>query len=354
MAASRRAYVDWLRGIAVLCMIEWHVIDAWAVQDGRDGAAWAIVRTVGGFAAPLFLLLAGLAVPLAIDARRRRGAGPVAAAWTVQKRGWQIFGLAHVFRLQSFLFNPNARWSGLLKPDILNILGLGLAGSAWLVGRARTPAARRWWLLAPAVAVVVLTPWSRLWWWPTLLHPRIEAYIRPVGNFGVFSLFPWVAFVPLGAYLGAQLVEATDDGSERRWLRRVAAAGLGLVVVGLAAGWSSDRAGAAFWLASPADMMFKAGVMLMALAASHRVVPAQPEWLRAPVLLFGRTSLFVYWVHVELAYGVLSYPLHHALDLPLAAAGMVAIATLMLVAARWWSRRPPLVLIPDRLRAAGA
>jgi hypothetical protein len=46
------------------------------------------------------------------------------ASWRLQKRGWQIFLLAHVFRLQSFLLNPGATWASLLKPDILNILGL--------------------------------------------------------------------------------------------------------------------------------------------------------------------------------------------------------------------------------------
>jgi hypothetical protein len=118
-----------------------------------------------------------------------------------------------VFRFQSFLFNPNAKWSGLLKPDILNILGLGLAGTSFLMGRATT-AAKRWaWLLLPAFAIVALTPLSRMWWWPTLLHPRLEAYIRPVGNFGVFSLFPWVAYVPLGAYMGAVLLDAADGNA---------------------------------------------------------------------------------------------------------------------------------------------
>jgi len=31
----RLASVDWLRGLAVLCMILWHVVDAWTVPE-RD------------------------------------------------------------------------------------------------------------------------------------------------------------------------------------------------------------------------------------------------------------------------------------------------------------------------------
>jgi hypothetical protein len=31
------------------------------------------------------------------------------------------------------------------------------------------------------------------------------------------------------------------------------------------------------------------------------------------MLEFGRSSLFVYWIHVELAYGIFSYPIHRKL-----------------------------------------
>jgi hypothetical protein len=31
---------------------------------------------------------------------------------------------------------------------------------------------------------------------------------------------------------------------------------------------------------------------------------------------FGRTSLFIYWIHVEMVYGVISKPLHRTLTLP--------------------------------------
>ena len=34
------------------------------------------------------------------------------------------------------------------------------------------------------------------------------------------------------------------------------------------------------------------------------------------MIVFGRASLFVYWVHVELAYGWFTQPLHQALPLP--------------------------------------
>ena len=43
----------------------------------------------------------------------------------------------------------------------------------------------------------------------------------------------------------------------------------------------------------------------------------------SPLKQFGRTSLFIYWIHVEMVYGILSYPLHRNLSLP---AAVVAFA----------------------------
>ncbi len=61
--------------------------------------------------------------------------------------------------------------------------------------------------------------------------------------------------------------------------------------------------------------------------------------------LFGRTSLFVYWVHVELAYGLPSRPLHKALSFHgavLACAiftlGMLALA---MAKSRYWDHETP-------------
>ena len=60
--ASRRTYLDVLRGIAVLIMIEAHVIDAWTRVADRRSRAFGESLILGGFGAPLFLFLAGIGV----------------------------------------------------------------------------------------------------------------------------------------------------------------------------------------------------------------------------------------------------------------------------------------------------
>ena len=58
---NRRGYIDWLRGLSVLIMIEAHTLDAWTRLDGRQNSVYGWAMIVGGVAAPGGLLLAGLA-----------------------------------------------------------------------------------------------------------------------------------------------------------------------------------------------------------------------------------------------------------------------------------------------------
>jgi len=348
----RRPYIDWLRGVAVLTMIEWHVLDAWSLRAGRVRPTWTVIEAIGGFAAPLFLFLAGVAIPFAIGAMQRRGKDVAAAAWSVQKRGWEVFGIAHLFRFQSFLLNPTASWSSIFRPDILNILGLGLAGTSWLSGRLMRSRRSVVWLLVPAIVIFALTPLSRVWLWPADLPARLEAYIRPGNGLGVFQIFPWAGYVPFGAFLGSLLLGARSDAEERAVLIRFMAGGAMAAAVGAVGYFLDPNSRLMFWAGPYTSLLMRTGLMTAALAASKWVVAAQPASLLEPIILFGQTSLFVYIVHVELAYGVWSLPIHGRLPLGWSLAALLGVYVAMYFAANWWAQRPVRPWIPEQLRTS--
>ena len=114
-APVRHAYLDWVRGVAVLIMIEAHVLDAWTHAADRTRFAFGRAMTIGGFGAPLFLFLAGVAVVLSAESKVRK-TSDFGSSWAaVQKRGWQIFGLAFLFRLQSYILSGGYSAVSLLK-----------------------------------------------------------------------------------------------------------------------------------------------------------------------------------------------------------------------------------------------
>jgi uncharacterized membrane protein len=160
---------------------------------------------VGGFSAPLFLFLAGVALTLATGARLRRGATPDEAAALARRRGWQIVGLAFLFRLQSFLISGGAFPDTLLRVDILNVMGLSVLLAAVLWGAARRDPWRMLLLAAAALAFALATPIVRpAAFWSSVPYP-LAWYARAVPVSGTFSLFPWPAFLLAGAAVGVWL-----------------------------------------------------------------------------------------------------------------------------------------------------
>ncbi len=349
LPARRRTYLDVLRGLAVLVMIEAHVIDSWTRVADRAGRPFGRSLILGGFGAPLFLFLAGVAVALSAGSKARRTGDDRAAAAAVQKRGLEIFLLAFLFRLQTFVISRSSARS-LLRVDILNIMGPAIVATAVLWRVLRTRQGRLIGFAAATAAIAFATPIVRALTWLGWLPDFIEAYIRPVSDPALtnFAAFPWAAFVPAGAFVGVLIDAANDRVREQRLNVRL---GLGGAALALAAyGTSflpSPYARSHFWTSSPSFFFLRLGLMIAAVALAYlweRRPTAGQRW--SPLQLLGRNSLFIYWIHVEMVYGVVSIPLHGGLTFAQAWIALAAFCPFMLLLAiakertvRWWKAR---------------
>ena len=97
-----------MRGLAVLIMIEAHLLDSWTGLPDRESPAFVRAIILGGMGAPLFLFLAGVSVVLSASSKARRSTA-AAASRAVTRRGLEIFGLAFLFRLQAVLASWGCR-----------------------------------------------------------------------------------------------------------------------------------------------------------------------------------------------------------------------------------------------------
>ena len=215
--------------------------------------------------------------------------------------------------------------------DILNIMGPAIAATAWLWGACRTPRTRTIAFGAATVAIAFATPAVRAAGWLAPLPDVLEAYLRPTAGLSNFVAFPWVAFVPAGAVLGTWIDRALD----RRELRLNAgfvAAGTVLASGAFALSYLPPVAGASyFWTSSPAFFFLRSGVMCIAVGLAYFWERRPPRWRArwSPLQVLGRHSLFIYWIHVELVYGLVSTPLHQALSLQEAWGGLALFTILM-------------------------
>jgi uncharacterized membrane protein len=308
---NRRPYLDWLRGIGVLIMIEAHTLDSWTRPDERGPAfGWALV--IGGFGAPLFLFLAGVALALAAGARSRKGLSDVDVAAGARRRGWQIFGLAFVFRLQSAVISGGWQLRSLLKVDILNVMGLSMLAAALLWGIGRTPRWRAVLFVSSAIAAAMLTPIVRSTPILAALPDPIEWYLRPDPGRSTFTLFPWAGFLLAGCAIGLWLDCTTDVRSERRVVGWLAATGLAIAALGYVSSLLPPiYTQTSFWTSSPTFFFVRLGILIAAVPLAYACMSRLPGW--ATIVEFGVASLFVYWVHVEMVYGLPSVAIHRRL-----------------------------------------
>jgi uncharacterized membrane protein len=333
----RRQYLDWLRGIAVLIMIEAHTLDSWTRVADRSGPLYAWGLIIGGFGAPMFLLLAGIALALAARSRLRRGLTPSEVATRAHRRGWQIFGLAFLFRLQSWLISGGALGQVLLKVDILNIMGPSMIAAAWLWRIGRSDRARAALFVVAAIAAAMLTPLIRESVFLGGLPDPIEWYLRPSPGRTTFTLFPWAGFLLAGVALGLWVDRAQTPGVEQRVTIQLGVIGVTVAMAGyLASLLPPIYRETSFWTSSPTFFFFRLGVIVAMLPVAHAWTRAWRGW--SPIQEFGMASLFVYWIHVEMVYGVPSAAIHRHLSLEQWAVAWIAFSTFLfgLVRLKQW------------------
>ena len=337
--SGRLGYLDWGRGFCVVLMIATHGLYGWVRPEDQGRPFFGLMRLVGGFPGAIFLFISGLVLALGAEAKHGKGVPPRAILRAGLARGLEILGYAFLFRLWMYASGHFGWPFDLLRVDILNCIGVallivGAAALAWPRRGTRLFAA-----LAIAGLVAALTPLT----WDSALARRLPfalaGYVDGTRPGSFFPALPWAAFAALGAAAGVALAAARGQGREWRVFAAMAIVGAGTIPLGL---WA-DRALPAvyprydFWHTSPAYFAIKAGIVLLTVAAAYVLdkLPGQ-GWMRQ----LGRTSLLVYWVHLEIVYGDHVVPgAHNALPLGDAVIAVVALGMAMLALSYAWTAR---------------
>ena len=354
---------DWMRGLACVLMFQTHCYDAWLAPAARSGKFFMWSQLVGSLPAPLFLFLTGISAVLMAE-KVSAGASPSTAAGRLMKRGFEIWGLGLLFRLQEYLIAfPWAPWTDLLRVDVLNCIGVSLVLVSLVLYLSTT-----WMRLAmnaamASAAIIMLSPWvwthgfSRLPWF-------IASYLNGVHNQGkplswLFPLFPWAAFTFAGVVVACILQSQRVKRLQSRRIPLIAAAGV--LVAGL--GYVFDHLSVSvfpaamydFWHTSSGFFLIRVGVLLLILSLSDLRcrMPSLISKSKALVLM-GRHSLLVYWVHIEFVYGRLHVLPRRGMSVIGASLGLLGITLAMLLLAYARSKWPLTLKGMQRSRATAA
>jgi uncharacterized membrane protein len=288
---GRILVVDLLRLLATFQMVQGHTIDAVLAPAHREGlvhGAWLYAR---GLTSVAFLFAAGLSFHIAtVRCFERHRADPSAVQRRFRRAGTLLLigYLLHFPLGWALASEPSARLAALHDfaiVDILQCIGVTLALVELLV--VWLPSARAVELSCGALGVLALAVaplaaglepggWTR----------PLVAYLTPGGG-SIFPLLPWAAHMLLGVALAPLLLRG-------RMGARMLVVGGALLL--LAAGGAA--LGAQLW----AEHASRLGWVVVGCAGLNALAGAARRWPDWVLLLAGET-LFIYVVHIVLAYG---------------------------------------------------
>ena len=287
---ERLLALDWLRGIAVLVMVECHVFNALLAPEYRTTSGFSFFNWLNGFVAPAFLLVSGGVMGLNLEKRWDTG---TVKLW---RRVGQVFVVGYLLHLPTpfvwQFFGPRGPhlielWT---KQDILQCVAGSLALILALVPLTRRPELHR--VVCASLGLVAATSAMAVAKW---LQTGVTApawllnYLWPTGV-GKFPLVPWAAFPLIGVWLGPAVFSETST-----WRQSLRAAAAGVMFI-VASEFMTSQ------VSYDAPFVFeRMGWILIGLAACC--------WLRAArrgtkwILEFGQLSLWSYTVHLIIVYG---------------------------------------------------
>ena len=273
---GRVAWLDLFRGVAVLAMIETHVVNTFLAPGLRETVWFGWLNRCNGLVAPAFLFIAGYALGMGWRSPAR---GPVLTRKTKRLLGVAALGYALHF---PFAELGQQRWAEALRTgtqvDVLPCLAAALLaalGVQWLAGKWGQGAGLAA-LFGLALAVVRWAPASAEW---SVGAVPLDAFLNTRTG-SLFPLFPWAAFVFFGVLAGACAT------SHVAWMLMAAAVVKGCALL-------ADNG--TFSVLSPAFFCERfAGVLVLAVIG-HGVARG---WKPGGVLVAGRESLVMYAAHL--------------------------------------------------------
>jgi uncharacterized membrane protein len=314
---SRLAFIDIARGLAVLLMLQTHAYDAWLRPELRATEFFRWSQLIGGLPGAFFLFLMGVSTALGHEKAREGGDEAAAIMRKGLKRAGLLLLVAFLFRLTLFAAADHRDVNAIFRVDILNCLAVSLALLTPL-NLVSVRASRVFLALGIAAWFAMATPFVWDGGLVAELPERLAGYLSGRVPNTTFPLFPWAAYAFAGHAMGG-LIAGTHEGGMTKTMTAVLGAGVGMIPLSLALD-RLDTLGPKYdyWSTSPNFVLIKTGVLLLLVwlcfqwgsnvsragAPFRRVL----ELASAAMAQMGRTSLFIYCVHVDMVYGSWALP----------------------------------------------
>jgi uncharacterized membrane protein len=310
-ASVRYGFVDLLRGLALVVMVETHVVNAYLPDSLRGSSFFYWLAFLNGLVAPSFLFASGFS--LVLQGRRHwddwlRFRAPF---WKHMRRLGFILMVGYLLHLQHFRLSkylasddPDV-WKRTLQVDILQCIVMSLIVVHILVLVVRTRRRLAYGAALLGLCFTLMTPWIWAQDFTGRMPLALSLYLNP-GGVSLFPIFPWAAFLLAGSCTGYLFLSSVKRDRVPKFMRRAAMAGVAMIGAGLLGrlvpfslpGYQN------FYLTSPLYFAIRLGCVLILLSALWEI---ERRGMRLPggVLVAGQESLLAYGIHLVVIFGVL-------------------------------------------------
>lgn len=303
----RYVFIDVLRGLAVLWMIETHVVDVVLSKSFKSGWLYNIINISNGFVAVTFLFCAGAGFWIAATRKAedyRKFAPPL---WQYLRRLGLILLIAYWLHFPTMSFQRMfylrwESWLSFFQIDILQTIVYSSLFALIFLLLIKNLSILKW--IYGSIAIVIMLTTSFVWQIDPFifLHPFFASWIAkfPISK---FPLFPWSAYFFAGAFFTALFFQTNDK--RRLSLYLFIFSTILMFVLFYSRNYTDFYPGyKGWWLVSPFLVLFRLSGAVSAFSFLYLIEERYKErWIGKALQLCGQESLYIYVAHLLLVYG---------------------------------------------------
>lgn len=288
--SQRYIFIDVLRGIAVLWMIQVHVTNVFLDPALRTGWVFNLLNLSNGFVAPAFIFCAGGGLWIALDRKGDAFLKFDKSFWRYLRRLALVLFWGYALHFPVFVYGSLTslsaeQWSTGLQIDVLHTIVFSslLAVAAFFIVRNSRRIS-----VAMTLAAVLVSCTTVLFY----THPASSP----------FPIFPWSAYLFAGIGVVGWFMQSTNKNRSATILIIIGMVVPALVFLIKDAPFTSPWS-ELWWQTSPGSQLFRLSGIAVAFGALFKLENRLPSTSTGRLLQFmGQESLFLYVSHLLLVY----------------------------------------------------
>lgn len=307
----RIIFIDLIRALAVIQMVQGHTIDALLAPEYRslDYPAYYIWNFMRGITAPVFMFSAGTVFtylfrlvnePFENNPRVKKGFKRflllVTLGYLLRYPTYTIFDLSNISQKSLDIF---------FSVDVLQLIGFGLLFlliSAFIAEKIKLSDTIVF--LFISMFFFISSPFITKINWIDYLPQPVAGYFY-TGTGSLFPLFPWAGYVVFGGILGSYLARNPLIFKSNKFSFNLLIYGVAFIIISKAITLISNKVFNYYYVDSSYNLdtiFFRLGFVLV-LNSIVSFISQKIESIPKIIITVGRNTLIIYVVHLIILYG---------------------------------------------------